>query len=148
MQKQIRRILFVFIMLLWGWALSQSIENYQNSFRELIQNSDYSCELLLTHIAKENIKTINEMIDTDKTEEKLAFLRSVRLIRTEEKKRYELRVKDLVNSPDKEIRLEAVKTIHYLLSYEEETKIFSDYLNGEKSEEITKLICSYIGRIK
>jgi len=67
-------------------------------------------------------------------------------MKDENRIKYLNKVKESLKSDSETERLEAVKTLHFLLHYEEEVKIFKELVTNENSDLVKNLIYSYVGQ--
>jgi hypothetical protein len=102
-------------------SFAQTNRNYKQEFNDLITST------------------------TNKDESKLSFLRAVRLMDTKEREKYISDVKQSLTAESEQERLEAVKTLHFLLPYEKEQIIFRDFVVKEKCDVIKNQVYYYIG---
>ena len=107
--------------------------------------TDYNSEMALTYLAEKNLDILEIMSFSSVKEDKLNFLRAVRLIRTKDKEKYLEKIKNMLKDESEYIRLEAVKTIHYLLPYENEKIIFSEHFIKENSKLVKDEIRRIVG---
>ena len=99
-------------------------------------------------IKTENIDQIDKLKSANNTESKVNFLRAVKLLNDNNRAKYINDVEQSLLSKSEEERLEAVKTLHFLLPYEKEKIIFKDFVINEKSDMVKTQISYYIGGIK
>lgn len=121
---------------------------FNKIFTEYSKHEHYNTfgsELTLKQIVSENNNVVTKLYDEKDEESKLSFLRAVRLMKDENRTKYFNKVKESLNSDSETERLESVKTLHFLLSYEEETKIFKKIVVNEKSDVVKNQIHFYVG---
>jgi hypothetical protein len=119
-----------------------------NAFSKYPQYDEFGSELTLKYIVNENIDQIDKLKSANNTESKVNFLRAVKLLNDNNRAKYINDVKQSLLSKSEEERLEAVKTLHFLLPYEKEKIIFKDFVINEKSDMVKTQISYYIGGIK
>jgi len=126
-------------------ADSEVINTIFSAFYKYRQYDEFGTELTLKSIVNDNIDIIKELKKDNKDESRLSFLRAVRLMDTKEREKYISDVKQSLTAESEQERLEAVKTLHFLLPYEKEQIIFRDFVVKEKSDVIKNQVYYYIG---
>jgi len=126
-------------------ANAEVINAIFNAFSKYPQYDEFGSELTLKYIVNENIDIIKELKKDNKDESRLSFLRAVRLMDTKEREKYISDVKQSLTAESEQERLEAVKTLHFLLPYEKEQIIFRDFVVKEKCDVIKNQVYYYIG---
>jgi hypothetical protein len=126
-------------------ADTEVINTIFNAFNKYSQYDEFGTELTLKAIVKDNMDIIKELKNDNKAESRLSFLRAVRLMNDADRARYIDDVKKSLLSKSEQERLEAVKTLHFLLPYEKEKVVFRDFIVNEKSDVIKSQISYYIG---
>ena len=69
----------------------------------------------------------------------------MRLMKDENRNKYIDKVKESLSSNSETERFEAVKTLHFLLPYEEEVKLFKKHITKEENEKVKEQIYFYVG---
>jgi len=108
--------------------------------------NNFGSELTLKQIVSENDDVVAKLFDEKDEESKLSFLRAVRLMKDENRIKYLNKVKESLKSDSETERVESIKTLHFLLPYEEETKLFKEFVLNEKSETVKNQIYFYVGQ--
>lgn len=108
--------------------------------------NDYGSEIQLLNLVRNNKPVLDDLKQKNTILSKITYLQSVRLLRNEIVNQHLDRIKDLAGDLNIEIRLEAVKTIHFLLPHSEEEIFFKKMLKRETSEKVKSEIYSYIGK--
>ena len=129
-------------------ANAEVINAIFNVFSKNPQYDEFGSELTLKYIVNENIDKIDELKNDNNSESKLNFLRAVRLMNDNDRTKYIEEVKQSLSAKSEQERLEAVKTLHFLLPYEKEKVVFRDFVVNEKSDMVKTQISYYIGGIK
>jgi len=107
--------------------------------------NNYGSELTLKQIVSVNNDIVDKLYNEKNEESKLTFLRAVRLMTDENRIKYLDKVKKSLNSDSDTERLECVKTLHFLLPYEEEVKLFKEHFAKEENENVKNQIYFYVG---
>jgi len=107
--------------------------------------NNFGSELTLKEIVSNNNDVVDKLYNEKNEESKLTFLRAVRLMKDENRSKYLEKVKQSLRSDSETERLESVKTLHFLLPYEEEVKLFNEHIAKEENENVKNLIYSYVG---
>jgi len=119
-------------------------------FNEYYQNKDFNnfgSELTLSSIANQNSNLIEQLYSTKNDEYLLNYLHAIKYIKQPNyQDRFIRHCKESLKNESEEIRIEAIKAIHFLLPSEEEATIFSEHLNNEKSQKVKDEIYFFIGR--
>lgn len=116
-------------------------------FRQNKIYDNFGSELTLRTLANFNIKLVEQLHGSNSEEGKINYLRSIKYINEPADKNVLVEnCKTLLNNPSEEVRLESVKTLRFLLSYDEEQKILREHLRNEKSLMVKNEIYTYIGR--
>lgn len=121
---------------------------FNKIFAEYSKHEHYNTfgsELTLKQIVSENNDVVTKLYNDKDKESKLNFLRAVRLMKDENRIKYLNKVKESLNSDSETERLESIKTLHFLLPYEEEIKLFKEFVLNEKSETVKNQIYFYVG---
>ena len=87
---------------------------------------------------------LEKLLMENNLESKITFLRSVRFVKN--KNDFNEKVLNFLNDPSERVRLECIKTIHFLLPHNEEKIFFAEHLKNERSNDVKKEIYNYIGR--
>jgi len=122
---------------------------FNTIFTEYTRNKHYDnfgAELTLKEMVSNNNDIVEKLYNEKEEESKLNFLRAVRLMKDKNRSKYLDKVKQSLNSKSEIERLECVKTLHFLLSYEEEVKLFKQHITKEENEEIKEQIYFYVGQ--
>ncbi len=107
--------------------------------------NNFGSELTLKLIVSNNNDVVDKLYNEKNEESKLTFLKAVRLMKDENRKKYLDKVKQSLSSNSETERLEAVKTLHFLLPYEEEVKLFNEYITKEENKNVKEQIYFYVG---
>ncbi len=106
---------------------------------------NFGSELTLKQIVSDNNNVVDKLYNKKEEESKLTFLKAVRFMKDENRSKYLDKVKQSLSSNSETERLEAVKTLHFLLPYEEEVKLFNEHITKEKNENVKEQIYFYVG---
>jgi len=118
------------------------ISNYRNIKADTIQTEMAS---VLTGIIKENEGKLTELKNDPAPLMQRRYLTAVRISRTRPDSAEIDRIKGLLNSSDRDVRMETVKALHILLSFSEQQQLFTTHKQTESDGEIKWLIEQYIG---
>ncbi|MCA9732849.1 MAG: hypothetical protein H6696_15965 [Deferribacteres bacterium] len=106
----------------------------------------YAVELTLNEIARQHPEILQNIAISSTVIDKITLLQALRVLRETPLKINSEMAIELLNDNEEMVRLEAVKTIHFLLPYEEEVTIFKKMLQTDSSTSVVQQIYSYIGR--
>ena len=123
----------------------------KNVFRVMSKHKNfdnYSVELKLKSFVKNNPGLLEELSDNTDSESKITYLQGLQVLRVAPDTMSIEQGKSLLNDSDENVRLEAVKALHFLLPHEKEVEVFSDMRERETSEIIKQEIGFYIGVAK
>jgi len=96
-----------------------------NTYYSNVELNNFGSELTLSAISNQNVPIIAQLFSVKNDEYLLNYVRAIRYLNSpSDKDELIYNCKELLGSESEEIRLEAIKTIHKLLPYEEETLIF------------------------
>lgn len=123
------------------------LNNIITEYRKNKTYDNFGSELTLRTLTNFNIKFVEQLHESNSEESKINYLRSIKYINEPTDKNVLIEnCKTLLNNPSEEVRLESVKTLRFLLSYDEEQKILREHLRNEKSLLVKNEIYTYIGR--
>ncbi len=108
--------------------------------------NNFGSELTLKQIVSSNNDVVDKLYNENNKESKLNFLRAVRLMKDKNRSKYLDKVKQSLSSDSETERLESVKTLHFLLPYEEEVKLFKEHITKEENENVKNQIYFYVGQ--
>ena len=106
--------------------------------------NNYGSELTLMQVVNKKDELLEKLLMENNLESKITFLRSVRFVKN--KNDFNEKVLNYLNDPSERVRLECIKTIHFLLPHNEEKIFFAEHLKNERSNDVKKEIYNYIGR--
>ncbi|MBK7104171.1 MAG: hypothetical protein IPH62_02670 [Ignavibacteriae bacterium] len=121
---------------------------FKNIFKEYSNFNhfdNFGAELQLKQLVNENTDLIEEFYNKKDDESKIYFLKAVRHVKEAKFADYLEKVKESLKSNSETERLESVKTLHFLLSQENEINLFKNHLKNEDSYLVKSQIYSYIG---
>jgi len=67
-------------------------------------------------------------------------------MKDENRSKYLDKVKQSLTGNSETERLECIKTLHFLLPYEEEKKLFNEHIKKEENENVKNQIYFYVGQ--
>ncbi len=82
---------------------------------------------------------------TESIDEQLAFLEAIRLLRDKSNSGHVARAIELLDSEDERVVIAAIQAIHFLLPHIDEIAIYSRFTRSNSSENIMRVVESYIG---
>ena len=102
-------------------------------------------ELFFAGIILESDSAFTELKNENDDNSQIQYLTGLRISHKEVDNAEIERIKGLLNNANADVRLEAVKTLHYLLPYSEQHEVFSEHKLSENDEVIKWEIEKYIG---
>ncbi len=102
-------------------------------------------ETLLAGIVLENDSLLTELKNDPDIDTQKNYLTALRLTHKTVVGSEIERIKEMLGNPDRDLRLEAVKTLHMLLPFSEQQQVFGEHKQDETDEVIKWQIEKYIG---
>ncbi len=136
---------------IFAYALANNIDTkgFNTVFSAYHKNehfNNFGSELLLKRMANNNSNILDDLNLGKDSESKLNYLRAVKHLKLTEREKHLNNVTNSLKSENAQIRLEAIKTLHFILPHEEEVKLFKKHALTEKNDEVKNEIFFYVGR--
>jgi len=122
------------------------IKTFELLFQHRTHSDNYGIELILRSFAERNVDVLKSISTKDDFPAKITYLRALRLCRNLTEIEDIEKIKNMLHDSNEEIRAEAVKTIHFILSHDDEVNTFKELIKNEKSAIVLNTIYFYIGR--
>lgn len=102
-------------------------------------------DLVRKNLISNNLPHIQQLASAESIDEQLAFLEAIRLLRDKSNSGHVTRAIELLDSEDERVVIAAIQAIHFLLPHNEEISIYSRFTRSNSSENIMRVVESFIG---